>query len=55
MPVVSVEVIDPKTLVYTNDDGSTYTAIGGSRAWRNNNPGNLIYSSKEIGKNGVFI
>ena len=29
-------------VVYTNSDGSTDTRSGGSRSWRNNNPGNMI-------------
>lgn len=29
------------TITYQNDDGSTTVMSGGTRAWRNNNPGNL--------------
>ncbi|MEE3626189.1 hypothetical protein UCD39_19750 [Nitrospirillum sp. BR 11752] len=32
-----------KLVVIENSDGSTETRSGGSRAWRNNNPGNLGY------------
>jgi hypothetical protein len=30
------------TRVYTNDDGSTTVLAGGTVAWRNNNPGNIM-------------
>lgn len=33
-----------KDVVYTYPDGTRYKRTGGSRAWRNNNPGNLRYS-----------
>ena len=29
------------TRMYVGNDGNIYEASGGSRAWRNNNPGNL--------------
>lgn len=34
---------DKNDVVYTRNDGSTYRKTGGTRAWRNNNPGNLKY------------
>jgi hypothetical protein len=47
------------TLTYTNADGTTTTLSGGSAAWRDNNPGNLVYNSYTqslgaIGSNGNF-
>lgn len=33
------------TVTYTNADGTTTTLNGGSMAWRNNNPGNLVYNA----------
>lgn len=33
------------TRIYTNDDGSVTVLRGGSRAWRNNNPGNIKYGA----------
>lgn len=34
---------DKNDVVYTRKDGGTYRKTGGTRAWRNNNPGNLKY------------
>ena len=34
-----------RDVVYTNRDGTRYRKTGGSRAWRNNNPGNIRYSA----------
>ena len=31
-------------VIYTNADGTQYRKTGGTRAWRNNNPGNIRYS-----------
>ena len=31
-------------VIYTNQDGLRYNRSGGTRAWRNNNPGNIINS-----------
>ena len=47
------------TVTYTNPDGSTTTLSGGSMAWRNNNPGNLVYNANTaalgaIGSNNGF-
>ena len=47
------------TLTYTNPDGTTTTLSGGSAAWRDNNPGNIVYNSYTqslgaIGSNGSF-
>jgi len=46
-------------VTYTNPDGSTTTLSGGSMAWRNNNPGNLVYNANTaalgaIGSNNGF-
>ena len=49
-----------QSVLYVNPDGSKYAKIGGTSAWRNNNPGNIIYNnfSKNtlgaIGQNGRF-
>lgn len=32
-----------RDVIYTNSDGSSYRKTGGTRSWRNNNPGNLKY------------
>ena len=42
-----------RDVVYTNPDGTQYRKTGGSRAWRNNNPGNIRYS--EFSKNAGAI
>lgn len=39
---------------YYNSDGSGIERIGGSRSWRNNNPGNIRKASYEIGSAGGF-
>ncbi|WP_225747698.1 hypothetical protein [Eikenella sp. Marseille-P7795] len=41
--VVSVQAGNQMVRTYVMRDGSTYQRIGGSRAWRNNNPGNIVY------------
>ena len=46
-------------LTYTNPDGTTTTLSGGSMAWRDNNPGNLVYNAYTaslgaIGSNNGF-
>lgn len=43
-----------KDVIYTNSDGSRYRRTGGSRAWRNMNPGNIRYSefSRNMGAIG---
>lgn len=46
-------------IVYTDQSGNRYRKTGGSRAWRNNNPGNIIYGefarkNGAIGKGGRF-
>ncbi len=48
-----------KDVIYTNSDGSQYRKTGGTRAWRNNNPGNIRYSefsrrAGAIGEAGGF-
>ena len=47
------------TRMYVGNDGNIYEFSGGSRAWRNNNPGNLEYgvftrNSGAIGSDGRF-
>lgn len=47
------------TRMYIGKDGNIYEASGGSRAWRNNNPGNLEYgkftrNNGAIGTDGRF-
>ena len=39
---------------YYREDGSGVERRGGTRAWRNNNPGNIRWSSVEIGSAGNF-
>lgn len=41
-------------VVYTNSDGTQYRRVGGTRAWRNTNPGNIRYSefSRRMGAIG---
>lgn len=48
-----------KDVIYTTPDGSTYRRTGGTRAWRNMNPGNITYSeftrrAGAIGQAGGF-
>jgi|GEM_PF-5860073 len=53
-----ISVLSPTktSKVYTNSDGTVFMFSGGSIAWRNNNPGNLVYGNtvviKSIGENG---
>jgi len=47
------------TRIYVGNDGIVYEFTGGSRAWRNNNPGNLEYgvftrNNGAIGTDGRF-
>lgn len=47
------------TRMFVGNDGNIYEASGGSRAWRNNNPGNLEYgnfarNNGAIGTDGRF-
>lgn len=54
---VSARDGDHNSVIYKLDDGSESLHSGGSRAWRNNNPGNLISAEKSglaIGKGGNF-
>src|ERR1700722_12369746 len=48
MPTTATSATQTGTLQrsYQNADGSTTTLNGGSRAWRNNNPGNLKYDTQ---------
>lgn len=58
---VSAHAIDPNTVVIEYEDGCTETRSGGSRAWRNNNPGNIEVDKKSpsafgaLGANGLFV
>jgi hypothetical protein len=54
-PAISAEA-KGNDVVYAFDDGSTETRSGGSRSWRNNNPGNMIQSNNDdsIGTAGAF-
>lgn len=48
---------EKNTVIYIADDGSQYLHSGGSRAWRNNNPGNVRTSDRsglKIGEAGGF-
>lgn len=38
-----------RTVTYIDRDGNTETREGGSRSWRNNNPGNLRGCPASIG------
>lgn len=54
---VSAKDGEHDSVIYKAADGSEYLHSGGTRAWRNNNPGNLISSEKSglsIGKGGKF-
>jgi len=54
---VSARDGEKNSVIYVADDGAEYLHSGGSRAWRNNNPGNLIAAEKSglaIGKGGRF-
>ena len=47
------------SVIYTSDDGKRFVFSGGSRAWRNQNPGNLVSGAVSkrngaIGKAGGF-
>jgi len=56
----AVKVIDRnKHLLYICENGDTICRSNGTRAWRNNNPGNLVYGdfareNGAIGKGGKF-
>ena len=58
---ISAHAPDPNTVVIEYDDGCTETQTGGSRAWRNNNPGNIAFNKFKpaafggIGENSPFI
>lgn len=45
-------------ITYTDDEGNQITKVGGHKAWRTNNPGNLSFSSleaaKETGAIGIY-
>jgi len=46
MPYIKAEAYgeDSAAVVYIADDGKRLTRYGGSRAWRNNNPGNIRHT-----------
>jgi hypothetical protein len=45
---------DGNAVVITFSDGSEETRRGGTRSWRNNNPGNLRSARTQIGRAGGF-
>jgi len=48
---------EKNSVIYVCADGSEFLRSGGTRAWRNNNPGNLIAAEKSglsIGRGGSF-
>jgi hypothetical protein len=47
-PFVRVKVINDLRVQYFRDDGSGATYLGGQRAWRYNNPGNIGYGNSEL-------
>lgn len=56
---IKAEAGPKATVIYTDSDGKYWQYSGGSRTWRNNNPGNLVSASVskrngEIGKAGGF-
>lgn len=60
-PFIRIEIINDLRIVYYREDGSSAVYIGGSRNWRNNNPGNIGYGNGKlvtklgaIGKAGGF-
>jgi hypothetical protein len=60
-PFIRIEIINDLRIVYYREDGSSAIYVGGSRNWRNNNPGNIGYGNGKlatklgaIGKAGGF-
>ena len=53
LPFVRAEA-DGNNVKYYREDGSGVIRSGGSRAWRNNNPGNIRSATYEIGSAGGF-
>ena len=54
---VSARAGEKNSVIYKTADGPEFLHSGGTRAWRNNNPGNLVASEKSgrsIGKAGGF-
>jgi hypothetical protein len=56
---VSAQVDENKNVVIQYDDGSSEIRSGGTPAWRNNNPGNMLYrdftrANGAIGRDGRF-
>ena len=50
---------DGDSVIYEYEDGKREQRIGGSRTWRNQNPGNVLYNKAndwvgQIGKAGPF-
>jgi hypothetical protein len=61
LPFIKIEVVNDLRIIYYREDGSSAIYLGGSRNWRNNNPGNIGYgngilvkSLGAIGKAGGF-
>lgn len=56
---IKAESGSKNTVIYTDNEKNQFEYSGGSRTWRNNNPGNLVSASiskrnGEIGKAGGF-
>lgn len=54
---VSARDGEKNTVIYVDTEGNEFLHSGGTRAWRNNNPGNLIAAEKSglsIGRGGRF-
>ncbi|MCS0630463.1 hypothetical protein NX786_14075 [Telluria mixta] len=48
---------EQNSVIYVTSDGAEFLHSGGTRAWRNNNPGNLVAAEKSglsIGRGGKF-
>jgi hypothetical protein len=52
-PFIKIEIINDLRIVYYREDGSSAIYVGGSRNWRNNNPGNIGYGNGD--KNVILI
>ncbi|MDB6183177.1 hypothetical protein [Paracoccus fistulariae] len=56
---VAARMIRPQTILYTDDGGRDFLRVGGSRSWRNCNPGNIrkggfSKNNGSIGNDGSF-
>lgn len=49
----SATAVNNTTIQYQNDDGSNTTLQGGTRAWRDNNPGNMTYNRTTVGLGAI--